>query len=170
MGPVTVLRLGHRPQRDARITTHVALTARALGAEAFVLAGTDAGLLSSVEGVVARFGGPFRVEAQPHWKAWLRAFDGYKVHLTMYGEAFADGIAKVPRDRPVCMVVGAEKVPRDVYDLVDLNLAVGNQPHSEVAALAVTLYALDGHSALARRFGDARARIVPSARGKRYEE
>ncbi|MGI0148094.1 MAG: tRNA (cytidine(56)-2'-O)-methyltransferase, partial [Thermoplasmata archaeon] len=29
---VTVLRLGHRPSRDKRVTTHVALVARAFGA------------------------------------------------------------------------------------------------------------------------------------------
>ncbi|TLZ95287.1 MAG: tRNA (cytidine(56)-2'-O)-methyltransferase, partial [Methanobacteriota archaeon] len=29
---ITVLRLGHRPARDKRVTTHVALTARAFGA------------------------------------------------------------------------------------------------------------------------------------------
>lgn len=32
-----VLRWGHRPKRDARLTTHVALTARALGADGFIL-------------------------------------------------------------------------------------------------------------------------------------
>ncbi|MEM2376537.1 MAG: tRNA (cytidine(56)-2'-O)-methyltransferase, partial [Sulfolobales archaeon] len=35
---VFVLRLGHRPLRDKRVTTHVALTARAFGANGFVLA------------------------------------------------------------------------------------------------------------------------------------
>ncbi len=28
---IAVLRLGHRPERDKRITTHVALTSRAFG-------------------------------------------------------------------------------------------------------------------------------------------
>jgi tRNA (cytidine56-2'-O)-methyltransferase len=36
---VTVLRLGHRPERDKRITTHVGLVARAFGAEEMLLAG-----------------------------------------------------------------------------------------------------------------------------------
>ena len=34
--PVTVLRLDHRPGRDDRMTTHVGLTARALGADRVV--------------------------------------------------------------------------------------------------------------------------------------
>ncbi|MCK7488956.1 MAG: hypothetical protein MZU79_00960 [Anaerotruncus sp.] len=37
------------------------------------------------------------------------------------------------------IVVGAEKVPPEIYQLADWNVAVGNQPHSEVAALAITL-------------------------------
>jgi len=32
--------------------------------------------------------------------------------------------------------VRAEKVPAEMYDLADWNVAVDNQPHSEVAALA----------------------------------
>ncbi|MDH5460400.1 MAG: tRNA (cytidine(56)-2'-O)-methyltransferase, partial [Candidatus Bathyarchaeota archaeon] len=37
MPKVVVLRWGHRLQRDPRLTTHVALTARALGASGFIL-------------------------------------------------------------------------------------------------------------------------------------
>ncbi|MEM3019534.1 MAG: tRNA (cytidine(56)-2'-O)-methyltransferase, partial [Candidatus Bathyarchaeia archaeon] len=36
---VTVLRLGHRVGRDVRITTHVGLIARALGADGVVMSG-----------------------------------------------------------------------------------------------------------------------------------
>ena len=36
---ITVLRIGHRPARDKRVTTHVALAARAFGGE--VLAARD---------------------------------------------------------------------------------------------------------------------------------
>ena len=34
---VAVLRLGHRPGRDNRMTTHVGLTARALGADRVII-------------------------------------------------------------------------------------------------------------------------------------
>jgi predicted SpoU family rRNA methylase len=33
---VVILRIGHRPERDQRVTTHVGLTARALGAQGMV--------------------------------------------------------------------------------------------------------------------------------------
>ena len=36
---VTVLRLGHRRERDKRITSHLGLTARAFGADQIVLSG-----------------------------------------------------------------------------------------------------------------------------------
>jgi len=73
----------------------------------------------------------------------------------------------VPRLRDaerLLLVVGAEKVPGDLYDLADVNVAVGNQPHSEVAALAILLHALDP-SALDRPIS-GELRIQPSARGK----
>jgi tRNA (cytidine56-2'-O)-methyltransferase len=35
---VIILRIGHRPERDQRVTTHVGLTARALGAKGMYLA------------------------------------------------------------------------------------------------------------------------------------
>jgi len=37
MPEIVVLRWGHRPQRDARLTSHVVLTARALGASGLIL-------------------------------------------------------------------------------------------------------------------------------------
>jgi len=39
MPRVVVLRLGHRPGRDKRVTTHVGLVARAFGASGMVIAG-----------------------------------------------------------------------------------------------------------------------------------
>jgi tRNA (cytidine56-2'-O)-methyltransferase len=85
----------------------------------------------------------------------------------MYGVPFAPATAALPKDRPLLVVVGAEKVPREVYDLVDANLAVGNQPHSEVAALAVFLYEFLGARALDRvDWPGAEQVIVPTERGK----
>ena len=37
MPKIVVLRWGHRPQRDQRLTTHVALIARVFGAHGFLL-------------------------------------------------------------------------------------------------------------------------------------
>ena len=41
MQEIYILRLGHRPERDKRITTHVALTARAFGAKGIFVSTKD---------------------------------------------------------------------------------------------------------------------------------
>ena len=161
---IVVLRLGHRPARDRRVTTHVCLTARAFGAERALVGTRDRGIERSVRGVVAKFGGTFAVETGVPWRRVLREWPGTVVHLTMYGEHVDDVLPRIPR-RDLLVVVGAEKVPRDVYDRADFNVAAGNQPHSEVAALAVFLDRYLGGDGLRRAFPGP-LRIVPSPRGK----
>ncbi len=161
---ITVLRLGHRPARDKRVTTHVALTARAFGAQKVLVDARDPPLEKTVRDVVRRFGGPFEIETGVPWRRALKDFPGTKVHLTMYGQRLADVLPGLPRDH-LLIIVGAEKVPAEVYRLADVNVAIGNQPHSEVAALAVFLDRLLAGEGLRREF-EGRLRIRPSARGK----
>ena len=161
---ITVLRLGHGPARDKRVTTHVALTARAFGADTVLVSTRDPGLERSIRGVVRRFGGSFRIETGVAWRRLLREWQGTKVHLTMYGERFEEVLPRIPRE-DLLIVVGAEKVPRELFDLVQWNVAVGNQPHSEVAALAIFLDRLLGPAGLGREFAGP-LRIRPSPRGK----
>ena len=98
------------------------------------------------------------------WRRLLNEWEGTKVHLTMYGERLENVLPRIPRE-DLLLVVGAEKVPRELFDLVDWNVAVGNQPHSEVAALAIFLDRLLGPAALGREFAGP-LRIRPSPRGK----
>lgn len=165
---ITVLRIGHRPERDKRVTTHICLTARALGASAVLVDRPDPTLEQTVRGVVARFGGDFRIETGVEWRKVLRSWDGPKVHLTMYGER-VKAIEKIPRRSNLLVLVGAEKVPPDAFRLADLNLAVGNQPHSEVAALAVFLDRYTQGSWTRKRLR-GKLTILPSARGKRMAD
>ena len=54
---IEVLRLGHRVGRDPRITTHLALVSRAMGANQFTLAGDqDEKLFENIASVNQRFG------------------------------------------------------------------------------------------------------------------
>ena len=69
------------------------------------------------------------------------------------------------KSKKLMIVVGAEKVPREVYDLADRNVSVGNQPHSEVAALAIFLDRYSGGKALEKGFRGGLT-IVPNPRGK----
>lgn len=161
---IVVLRLGHRPTRDQRVTTHVALTARALGADEVWVSTKDPVLEKTVQSVVARFGGKFKIKTGVDWRRVLRAWDGESVHLTMYGESLSKALPTI-KGKKLLVVVGAEKVPREVYDLADRNISVGNQPHSEVAALAIFMDRYKGGKSLEKPF-KGRLRIVPNPRGK----
>jgi tRNA (cytidine56-2'-O)-methyltransferase len=165
---IYVLRLGHRPSRDKRISTHVALTARALGAKGIYVSTKDEELERSVMDVAKRFGGDFEIRTGIRWRTFLREFEGTKVHLTMYGVHVDDAIPNIQREmkEKVLIVVGAEKVPPEVYQVSDFNVAVGNQPHSEVAALAIFLDRLTEGAGLRTEFG-GKLKVLPCDRGKR---
>jgi len=164
---ITVLRLGHRPSRDKRITTHCGLVARAFGAKEMIISGEEDGeLVSRLSALSKKWGGKFRARYEKDWKKVLRAFPGKKIHLTMYGEDFqktAKGLRKAPQKK-VMLVVGAGKVPPELYSMCDVNSAAGNQPHSEVAAIGLFLYELSGRAPAV--FSDAKIRITPSAKRK----
>jgi tRNA (cytidine56-2'-O)-methyltransferase len=166
---IVVLRLGHRRSRDARLTTHVCLAARAFGASAVWVAEKDLALERTVASVVERFGGAFELKTGVPWKNALERFEGVKVHLTMYGEPLDRVLPRITRagnGRDLMLIVGSSKVPGEVYGLSDFNVAVGNQPHSEVAALALALDRLSGGSWARAKFKGAKVAIRPSARGK----
>jgi tRNA (cytidine56-2'-O)-methyltransferase len=165
MADVWILRLGHRPARDKRVTTHVALTARALGAKGIIVSTKDPELEKVVRGVVKRFGGDFTIKTGVRWRECIQQFEGEVVHLTMYGIHIDDAIQRISSEK-VLLVVGAEKVPPEVYQMATHNIAVGNQPHSEVAALAVFLDRFLKGEGLRREF-KGRLHILPCERGKR---
>ncbi|QSG05790.1 tRNA (cytidine(56)-2'-O)-methyltransferase [Halapricum desulfuricans] len=167
---VVVLRLGHRPGRDERMTTHVGLTARALGADRLVLEDAAAGRKETVTDITDRFGGPFEVEVTDRTLGRVRSWEGSIAHLTMYGQPIQDVEAEIRtahREEPLLVVVGAEKVPFEIYERADFNVGVTNQPHSEIAALAVFLDRLFEGRELERDWQDAEKRVVPQETGKR---
>ncbi len=172
---VAVLRWGHRPLRDARLTTHVALTARALGARHFILADTtDIKLMNTVTKITGNWGGPFSFSMGTPWKRVVREWrnqNGIVVHLTAYGENIetSDVINRIKnKGKEILVIVGCQKVPNDFFskDISDFNVAVGNQPHSECASLAIFLDRFFEGRSLRRNFDGARIRIVPRKRGK----
>jgi tRNA (cytidine56-2'-O)-methyltransferase len=76
----------------------------------------------------------------------------------------------VHADEPLLVVVGSEKVPFEVYEHADWNVGVTNQPHSEVAALAVFLDRLFDGRELDREWADADREVIPKTVGKRVVE
>lgn len=175
MSDIVVLRLGHRPERDARVTTHVGLTSRALGASGMLLASDDKSVAESIERVDKSWGGGFWVRIGVGYRSEIRKWKesgGIVVHLTMYGINMPDCIDHIRdefKTKGVMVVVGAEKVPGDVYQLADYNIAVGNQPHSEIAALALFLDWLQQGREFGKTFSDGELRIVPCEHGKNVE-
>ena len=167
---VVVLRLDHRPGRDDRMTTHVGLTARALGADRVVFPDNAGQARETVAAVTDRFGGPFVVDQTESPHALVRNFEGRVAHLTMYGkpiQGVMPNVVDAHSSEPLLVVVGGEKVPFSVYERADWNVAVTNQPHSEVAGLAVFLDRLFEGRELDREWTDADRRVVPQETGKR---
>jgi tRNA (cytidine56-2'-O)-methyltransferase len=172
---IIVLRWGHRPQRDVRLTTHVALTARALCASGFILSDTkDPHIEETVSKITKAWGGTFYFEMGIPWKKALgewKAKGGVVVHLTAYGENIqsSDVLSRIKAaNKDVMLLVGSQKVPGEFYsnEVSDFNVAVGNQPHSECSSLAIFLDRYFGGKELAQNFEQAKIEIVPKQRGK----
>lgn len=174
MPNVAVLRWGHR-ERDKRLTTHVALTARAFGASTFFLADIkDENVRTTVEKVVGRWGGPFRFHMGNPWQQIVRkwkAKGGTVVHLTAYGENIqtSNVLSRIQvTGKDVLVIVGSQKVPARFFkeQVSDFNVAIGNQPHSECSSLAVFLDRFLGGKGLFAEFEEAEIKIIPQKRGK----
>jgi len=169
---VIVLRLGHRPQRDSRVTTHVGLTARALGANGILIAGpVDKGVEESIRRVIEKWGGVFEIASGVNWinviNEWKKR-GGEIIHLTMYGVHLNLAINKIRcSSKDKLIIVGAEKVPGKAFHLADYNVAIGSQPHSEVAALAIFLDRLFQGKWEELNFKNAVFRVIPSKSGKK---
>ncbi len=169
---IYVLRYGHRPERDKRITTHVALVTRAFGAHGFILSNVhDEKVINSIRKVIERWGGYLDIETgvdpYRYVKMWKKK-GGVVVHLTMYGILVDDVIDEIRGlNKDVLIIVGAEKVPRFFYEEADYNIAIGNQPHSEVAALAIFLDRYYMGKELYLSFPNAKFIIEPSRKGKK---
>ena len=139
---IEVLRIGQRVVRDDRVTTHVALVARSFGAHKIYMNEVNSEIEKTISDINKTWGGNFKIEIISEWKKIIkeRKNAGVKiVHLTMYGQNINNVEMKIRNEGKILIVVGAEKVPREIYEMADYNVAVGNQPHSEISALSVLL-------------------------------
>jgi tRNA (cytidine56-2'-O)-methyltransferase len=84
----------------------------------------------------------------------------------MYGLPLGKTLAKIRKNKKILIIIGSQKVEKEVYEIADLNVAVGSQPHSEIAALAVALHEIEKGKELLKTFKNAKIRISPNARGK----
>lgn len=173
---IVVLRWGHRPRRDARLTTHVALAARALGASGLILSDAeDPKIEKAIEKVTQNWGGPFFFKMGTPWRAAVKdwkARGGVIVHLTAYGENIetSNVLNRIKASgRDVLVIVGSQKVPGEFFSeaVSDFNVAIGGQPHSECASLAIFLDRFLEGKELRKEFQKSKVRIVPQHHGKK---
>lgn len=175
---IEILRLSHRLPRDCRISTHCALVSRAFGASKMYYSGMhDSSLEESVVKIVDKFGGPFAIEyvAKDEKLVLQKKKEGFiVVHLTVYGLDFNEECKKIKKETmssgkgkeegKILIIIGGEKVEPFFYNEADYNIAVGHQPHSEVAALALVLNLInDGER---KEFSNAQIRIEGAKKGK----
>jgi tRNA (cytidine56-2'-O)-methyltransferase len=125
--------------------------------------------------VVENWGGSFDFEMEKPWKQVVRGWrdeGGLVVHLTVYGENIetSDVMKRIGvMDKDVLVIVGSQKVPKDFFspEVSDFNVAVGNQPHSEVSSLAVFLDRFYEGEGLGTEFDRAKLKVVPREHGKK---
>jgi tRNA (cytidine56-2'-O)-methyltransferase len=137
----------------------------------------DPNIEETVKKITGHWGGTFNFEMGTPWKKSIRDWKdrgGAIVHLTAYGENIqsSDVLRRIKSaGKDILIIVGSQKVPGDFYssEVSDFNVSIGNQPHSECAALAVFLDRFFEGEELAKDFDKAKMRIVPSTRGKKIK-
>ncbi len=144
---------------------------RALGASKIIICGAEEkSVTSTIKGVNETWGGKFKIEFSDDWKKTAKELmkKGYKLtHLTMYGIPIQEKEEELRKETKIAIIIGSQKVERAVYELADYNLGVTNQPHSEIAALAVTLDRIQNGKELEKDFSGGRCQIIPQEKGKK---
>lgn len=168
---ITVFRYGHREIRDYRVTSHCSLVARAFGAKKIIVCGEkDNSMKNSVDDVTKRWGGPFKIVFVKNWEKKLKNLkkEGYiLVHLTMYGQEIIDKEEEISKKDKICIIIGSQKVEKEVYLISDYNISITRQPHSEIAALAVIMDRIQKGKQFNKKFLRAKKTIIPMKKGKK---
>ncbi len=167
---IVVLRYGHRHVRDYRVTSHCCLVARAFGASTIEVIGEkDQSIIDTVDEINGRWGDGAKVAFHDDWKNRLEHYkkNGFTpVHLTMYGVPIRDIEEELAGKEKLLVIVGSQKVEREVYEKADYNVSITLQPHSEIAALAVFMDRLQKGEELTGTFSGAKIGVEPARKGK----
>lgn len=171
---ISILRYGHRIVRDERVTSHCCLVARAFGAQEIIIEGfEDQQLVQTVGNVAKTWGGKFKTTFTDSWKKTLKEYKkkGYHVvHCTMYGIPVKKALPSILKNKKILIIIGSQKVEKEVYLQSDSNISITTQPHSEIAALAVALHEIFRGKELEKKFEKAKIKIIPQANGKKIFE
>ncbi|MEM0116940.1 MAG: tRNA (cytidine(56)-2'-O)-methyltransferase [Conexivisphaerales archaeon] len=150
------------------------LVARAFGCDGMYYSGDeDDKLKITLEKICTNWGGNFFLEyvrdpmdIVTRWKT----NHGRIIHLTMYGENIVrleDKIRRLYQKYNLMVIVGSSKVPSIYYKIADINVAIGHQPHSEIAALAILLDRIHLGNELKIEFQNAKLRIIEQKHSKK---
>jgi len=168
---IVIIRYGHREVRDYRVTGHCGLVSRAFGAKKMIVCGEkDDSIVNTINGVNKTWGKGLSVEFIDSWKSAvtkLRKKGFIIVHLTMYGLPVQEVEEEISTKKKIAIIIGSQKVEREVYNESDFNVAVTAQPHSEIAALAVFLDRVQKGEELSMDFKGAKCQIIPQEKGKK---
>jgi tRNA (cytidine56-2'-O)-methyltransferase len=168
---INILKLDHRPFRDKRITTHCALVSRAFGVDCFYYSGIEDNVFEkNIKGIVGQWGGEFKTTFLEKPTDFVIKFKGTIVHITMYGEQIVSKIEKIKNEnltKDLLIIVGGPKVNRFYYEHANYNISVTNQPHSEVAALAIILNFLNPGALYSENFENKKIKLEPTNDGKK---
>jgi tRNA (cytidine56-2'-O)-methyltransferase len=147
-----------------------------LGASGLVLSDTeDRKIKDAIDKVTRSWGGTFFFEMGVPWRKAVsnwKTRGGIVVHLTAYGENVetTDVLNRIKASgKNILVIVGSQKVPGEFFSeaVSDFNVAIGNQPHSECASVAVFLDRYFQGEELARSFQNGRLKIIPQRQGKK---
>jgi tRNA (cytidine56-2'-O)-methyltransferase len=128
----------------------------------------DENLEKSIKKVVEKWGGPFEIDYEKNWKKIIKKWKGKILHLTMYGLQMQNVMNEIKKcKKDLLVLIGSQHVPGEVYHLSDWNVSVTNQPHSEVAALAVFLDRFFEGKELKKDFENKKIKIIPQEHGKK---
>lgn len=163
---IHVLRIGHRINRDKRMTTHCSLVARAFGADKIYIDALDKRIEETIKSTCYRFGNTFKIKTGVDPKKVIEKWNGIIVHLTMYGARLDETIEKIDKKSNILIIIGAGKVPPRIYEKANYNVSIGNQPHSEVASLAIFLDRIFDGKWINKEF-NGKMNIIPSNSGKK---
>jgi tRNA (cytidine56-2'-O)-methyltransferase len=155
------------------------LVSRALGANEFLVSGDKNNkMFETINQVTKTFGGVFLTKHLESPMTWIRNYkseekggiNGTIIHLTMYGEDYRKIVPLIPKNKPLAIIVGGAKVPASIYRMAHYNVSVGNQPHSEVAALALLLDKLQEGKSIDQDFSNPKLEIIPDLERKNVIE
>ena len=79
-------------------------------------------------------------------------------------------IKAIRKKTNLLIIIGGEKVPAEIYKIVDHNISITHQPHSEIAALSIFLHEYFAGKELNKEFKNSKIRVIPQERGKKVIE